>query len=1244
MKASKPEKSENLFPVVGVGASAGGLQAFRQLLKAIPEDSGMAYVLIQHLDPSHESILPELLQKVTAIPVLEIADSIRVKPNHIYVLPGNKMMVANDGILELMPRPEVRKGVRNLPIDLFFKSLAEVHSTHAIGIVLSGNASDGTEGLKAIKEHGGLTFAQDEASASNTGMPVSAVKAGVVDFVLSPEEIPLKILELHKETKEAHTEVYQPAQDEEVFKQIISVLRIRKGTDFTFYKQTTIRRRILRRMEMHRKSEPAVYLKLLKSDIQEQDELYQDLLIPVTAFFRDEKNFEDLCKNIIPAIAEDKTSRETIRIWVAGCSTGQEAYTIAICFREFLGDNHRNIQIFATDISEPAIAKARTGLYTKSEMAGMSPAHMEQYFTLMNGHYRVNTDVRDMCVFAIHNFLKDPPFGKLDLISCRNVLIYMEAYLQKKALTTFHYSLNPKAFLFLGKTETTASVPDLFSTVGKNNRLFVRKDVSGRFMHVASQRSEQNFIQAGGSARNEAPRADYNKTADDIVLSRYSPAGVTVNEALDIVHFRGSTGDFLEQLPGKPSHNLLKLAKPGLSFELRSLLHKARKEKITIKKEAIPLQINGSLHTICIEVIPLPNTIESHYLVLFHLETSVRSSEVDEHGNQDFLRGKDLRILQLEQEIVQIHEDMRIITEEQEATNEELQNDNQDLLSSSEELQSLNEELETSKEELQSTNEELTVVNQEIVGLNELVTEARDYAEAIVGTVREPLLVLDKHLRVKTANSSYYKAFLVNEQETEGKLIYEVDNRQWDIPGLRTLLEKILPEESTFMDFEISHTFRHLGERTMLLNARELVKEGGAEKLILLAIEDVTEQRKAEAIRKQIQKRFQFIADAMPQKVWTADANGIPDYFNKIWIDYTGMSFEELRTSGWEGIIHQDDAVKNSEQWQHSILTGEDFELEERFLNDKKEYQWHLTRGLSYKDENGKIAMWVGTNTEIQGQRKEKEELEKAVARRTQDLQEASSILAEKNGELLKINKELQSFAYVSSHDLQEPLRKIQTFANRILEKEHDSLSDTAKDYFRRMQAAANRMQQLIEDLLAYSRVNTAERKLEDTDVLLLLEEVKMDLKEALDEQKAVIHTSDLGRAMIVPFQFRQLFHNLITNALKFSDPLVNAEITIAGSFVKGKELLKEKLITEEDNSVKKNYYRISITDNGIGFDPRFGERIFEVFQKLHPKEEYAGTGIGLAIVKKIVENHNGFITAQGDLGKGATFTIYIPA
>lgn len=883
-------KSQNNFPVVGVGASAGGLTAFKQLIQSIPEDSGMAFVLVQHLAPDYDSVLPELLQKVTKIPVLEISDDIKVEPNHIYIIPSNKMLLANDGKLELSPRPEKSEKLQNLPIDLFFTSLAWVHQSHSIGVVLTGTGSDGTEGLKAIKDHGGITFAHDLESAEYNGMPKSAADAGVVDFVLPPDKIPAKILETIKKIEAKDADNDDPeynGQDEKVFKQILFLLRTRKGTDFTYYKQTTIRRRILRRMALNNKEEPSDYFKQLKSNTSEQDVLYQDLLINVTTFFRDTPVFDNLCNTTFPNIIKNKKEGVPIRIWVAGCSTGQEVYTIAICLLEFFEDNPSSrpgekIQIFGTDISQPAITKARTGLYSKTEVQDLTTERLKNYFTKRDGHYQINKKVREMCVFALHNFLKDPPFGKMDLISCRNVLIYMQPYLQKKALTTFHFALNRKGSLLLGKSESVSNVPDLFAPSEKKYKIYSRKDKRGRFMLVTSKRSEQSIQDNNIDSIEENKRTDFQKIADDVILNNYTPAGVVVNEAMDIVHFRGNTSNFLEQSPGKPTHNVFKMAKLELAFELRNILHKVQKMeqkaaevKLSVMKKDILIEINEQTHNISLEAIPLPKLVEPHYLILFHDHGPAVSYEETSAAPKD--KEKDRRIKQLVRELSETRENVRSITEDQEAANEELQSGNEELESNSEELQSLNEELETSQEELQSTNEELITLNQELQSLNAQLISARDYAEIVVDTIREPLLILDRNLQVKSANKAFYKTFKVEEEETEGKLVYDIGNQQWDIPELRTLLGNILPEKESFTNFEVTHDFPTIGRKTMLLNARQIFSPDNEDNRILLSVEDITEVKKAGAKN----ARLSAIVESSEDAIISKNLDGIITSWNK---------------------------------------------------------------------------------------------------------------------------------------------------------------------------------------------------------------------------------------------------------------------------------------------------------------------------------------------------------------------------
>ena len=1104
--------SENLFPVVGVGASAGGMDAFKALVKAIPENSGMAYILIQHLAPQYDSILPEILQKLTNLPVVEITDNIKVVPDHIYVIPSNKMLTANDGVLEL---ESPVKGEKLNSIDVFFTSLAEIHQEYAIGVLLSGMGSDGTVGLKTIQDQGGLTIAQDIRSAAYHAMPQSAIDAEVVDFVLPPEAIPGHLLEVIHSSRRGSFDfdMVEEMKEEGIFTQIIALVRAKHSVDFTYYKQTTIRRRILRRKALNKLGKLNEYYAFLIENKAEQDALFKDILIPVTSFFRDPNIFTTLCETVFPTLFKDKSDDDPIRIWIAGCSTGEEAYSMAICLHEYFTAtiNTKKIQIFATDISEHVIAKARSGIYLKKDMAGMSDIRVKKFFTRIDGSYQINKDIRQMCVFACHNFLKDPPFIRMDLVSCRNVLIYMEPYLQKKVLTTFHYALNDKGFLILGKSETPGQSSELFLNFSQPGKIYTRKAMARKYMQAATESSEKALKQKDDRLKKvDGGRDDFGKAADDALLNKYAAVGVVVNEQLEILQFRGITSAYLESPPGKASLNILMMARPGLAFELRSALHKVKTGNEVVRKEGITLDKGDRI--VDIEIIPLRNTIDPYFLVLFK-ETKEDANvpvpegvkkPAKEDATEDSLEAA--RFRHLEKELSQAREDMRSITEDQEAANEELQSANEELLSGSEELQSLNEELETSKEEIQSSNEELTTLNQELIERNEQVSYSRKYAEAIITTIHEPLLVLTADFKIKGANSCFYEKFAVTEKQIEGKLFFEWGGGLWDIQGLREVLEKILPDQSYFEKFEVAITLPSEGQRVLLLNGRQIVNESSNEQLILLAFHDITDQK----------------------------------------------IFEH--------------------------------------------------------------------------------ELERQVFSRTQELQEA-------NLHLQQSNENLRQFASIASHDLQEPLRKIRTFTSVLNRQFAKNASVQENELIGKITIAADRMSQLIKEVLAYSKLAHASKEYVPTNLDIVLKNVLEDLELLVSEDNAVIHYPEaLPVIEAIPLQMNQLFLNLLTNALKFHKQSLKTTINISHRLLTANELQQHTELND-----KLSYIEINISDNGIGFEQEFADQIFQLFERLHSVDDYEGTGLGLALCKKIAENHNGKIYAISKESEGASFYTILP-
>ena len=1108
MLKTSNDLSDIQFPVVGIGASAGGLEAIKSFLTGVPEKSGMAYVFVQHLSPGHESVLTEILGKHAKIPVVEITQDITLERDRFYIIPADKMLTAVDGKLKLDPRGEKSKNIKT--IDLFFSSLGVVHRSFAVGIILSGTMDDGTLGLQVIKAHGGITLVQD-GSAAYDGMPSNAIKSGAADFILSPVEMVDKLMKINKPfnnvpaASKKNTNLAR--EDEENFRQIITLLKIKKGVDFAHYKQTTIIRRIQRRMALNKCERSMEYLELLRQKTTEQNELFSDMIISVTEFFRDTKTFGLIRDVVLPELLQSKTATEPIRIWVVGCATGQEAYSIAICLEECIGMTmpgkklkEKKIHIFATDLSEAAIAKARIGTYSESDLKTVSPERLERFFTKIDGSYQVNKSIRECCVFAQHNVLTDPPFSKIDLVSCRNMLIYMESVLQKRVLNIFHYSLTERGVMVLGRSETIGANTELFSSYNKQEKIYRKKGSTGRFMTVTTaskeqvMRNEDKFLSPGHHVV-----VDINKKAEEILLAKYTPAGVIVNDHFDIIQFRGNTSAWLTLPPGKPTLNLMKMAKQGLAFELRNILMLAKNKGNAVKKEGIAIDVNGRQQYVTIEALPVPDLIEPHFIVLFHNTVSYTNfGETDLNGKGD-KENRDpllIRIDQLDKELAQNREDMRAITEDQQASNEELQSANEELLSGSEELQALNEELETAKEELQSTNEELSSLNHELIDRFDQLSLSRKYTEGVFATIRDPLIVLDHKFNIVKATAGFYKKFKLTEQETEGKLLFDLLDKHWDIPPLKQYLENTTSENSSFNDFEITQHFPPpIGSRSLILNGRQIERADG-NKMILLAIEDITDKRKAE---------------------------------------------ESVRA------------------------------------------------------------------------------------------------LKQVNEDLKHSNLELEQFAGIASHDLQEPLRKIMTFANIIHEK-NLGISEEAKPYMRKIVASAKRMSGIIRDLLNYTRITDVGQLFLPTNLHSILKNVVNDFELIIKEKNAQVVIQELPVVPAIPLYMNQLFYNLTNNALKFSRKDVAPKIEISSKLLNKKELAELP-----DLNQRVNYTEITVKDNGIGFDEKYAEQVFDLFQRLGNGNEYPGTGIGLALCRKIVVQHAGKIYVDSVVNEGTTFHIVLP-
>ena len=764
--------------IVAIGASAGGLEVFTQILEGLPVDTGMGFVLLQHLAPQHDSQLSEILRRSTKMPVNEAREGMKIMPNSVYVIPPNTSMTLEQGILRLEPRHRV-KG-KYMVINEFFSSLAADRKEKSIAVILSGSNEDGTAGIGAIKAAGGITFAQDLTSAEFPTMPMIAIASGYVDFVLSPAEIAAELVNIskndHDEAISTAITLYE-ADDQSalVFTEttesiaalsiIFELLQRATGADFRHYKKGTIRRRMMRRMgllDLKKVEDYATYLQAHPSEIEK---LYNDLLINVTSFFRDPESFESLRKLVFPIICEHKSLDLPIRIWVAGCATGEEVYSIAISLLEFLDDYPIKpaIQIFATDISEQAIETARAGVYHHNLLLDVSPERLRRFFIPADGGYQISKLVRELCIFARQNLTSDPPFSRLDLISCRNMLIYLEPVLQKKVMPIFHYALNANGFLMLGSSEGIGNAVDLFELVDKKNRIYKGK--------ITSSRMNFNFIKSRQMSElvNREPRIEKTEEtnlellADQVILSRYAPAGVIINSDLEILQFRGQTSPYLEPSPGKASLNLLKMARLELRLDLRSAIYNARDQDLPITKDGIEMS-KGLL--VKLDVIPLRPNGDQFFLVLFEscpsqilLAPAAVSPPPKSRKERAIKTDTDMEVVRLTHELEKTKEYLRSIIDAQEVNNQDLKVAGEEILSSNEELQSTNEELETAKEEIQATNEELGTINDELRSRNIQLHQVNNDMQNLLSSVNIPILMLSGDLRIRRFTPLAEQAF-----------------------------------------------------------------------------------------------------------------------------------------------------------------------------------------------------------------------------------------------------------------------------------------------------------------------------------------------------------------------------------------------------------------------------------------------------------------------------------------------------
>lgn len=1160
--------------IVAVGASSGGLEAFRELLQYLPDDTGMAFVLIQHLDPSRPSHLRELLSDMEIMPVVEATDGILPKANHVYVIPPAFSLAMSGGALVTTPRAA---GGPHLPVDRFFESLAKESGSLAIGVILSGNGSDGTLGLGAIKKAGGATFAQEPSTAKFESMPSSAIAAGNVDHALPPAEIARYLAAMAiRSGRVADVETELRLPEDASLPRIVALVKSTTGVDFTHYKHSTLARRIQRRMNLRGFKRLDDYYRELQQSRAESTALCENLFITVTSFFREAGGCEALKKLVFPSMVAGREPQDPIRIWVAGCATGEEAYSLAICLTEFLQETgaQATVEVFATDLSELAIEKARAAIYPAAAMARVSAERQANFFTRTEQGYQIKKSIRELCVFARHNVAQDPPFSRLDLVSCCNVLIYLGVPLQRKVLTTLRYALKPGGFLLIGPSENIGLLSGSFEQVDRKQKLFRQGSaVAAAAPPIGDPRRTEEHVKMREKETQKAHGANVLEEADRLVLEAHGPPGVIIDNQMNIIQVRGRTAPYLQLSPGKPTNHLLTLAREGLTSGIGKAIRAARRTDSTSTAAGFRIDSENRFKDVTVQVIPFkgsPDSDERYFLVLFEdakkgLAKRVSSGTLEsDRLHRELVATKDFMQSMVEENATTT-EELRAASEEAQAGNEELETAREELESANEELNTLNDELKTKNAEFSKVNRDLSNLLEsisiplvmvdrdlrvgrftraiepmlnliasdvgrsitdlhpgvELPDLGRLLVDAMtsgdrkprdvrdehgrwyslrvlpstgpdgktdgavlmlididaskrsmDFAEAIVETVREPLVILNQNLQVMSANKTFYTTFQASPKETEGRLIYDLGNGQWNIPSLRELLENILPADSAFRDFEVTHTFERVGRKVMLLNAREIFNPSAQARTILLAIEDATDRKNAE---------------------------------------------ELLRTT----------------------------------------------------------------------------------------------------------NGELQHFAYALTHDLQEPLRMVVNFTELLAQEYAGKMGEDADRYIGYSVEGALRIESLLKALLAYWEVTERERgalTLADCDALLARS--LLNLEASILETGAIITHGTMPKVLAEEIPLLQLFQNLISNAIKY----------------------RSERVPHIDVSAEKvpDGWAFAIRDNGIGIEAQDTGRVFGLFRRLHGSE-IPGTGIGLALCRKIVERKGGRIWVESEPGVGSIFRFTIP-
>lgn len=1236
----QPEQGNNCPVIVGVGASAGGLEAFSQLLRHLPNDTGMAFVLIFHLAPDSESMLSEILTRETSMPVTQVQDGMAVEPNSIYVIPPNTKMFLNQERLRLAAR-EATYG-QYMPVDAFFKSLAQERGNRAIGVVLSGSDADGSVGVETIHEVGGITFAQSLDTARFTGMPSTAIGTGQVDFTLPIPEIVEELVKISRHPYITEASPSAPTSttavpESNALTELFAILRQETGVNFSQYKRTTLMRRIQRRMALFKLETLGAYVHYLRQNREEVDALYHDILIIVTSFFRDGDTFSALKHQVLPEIVADKSSKEPLRVWVAGCATGEEAYSIAIAVLEFLRDRSLShpIQIFATDLSEWALERARTGIYHENQMAALSQERRRRFFTPTERGFEVNKRMRELCVFARQNLISDPPFSRLDLVSCRNVLIYLSQELQQRVLPIFHYSLNPGGFLWLGRSENAGEASDLFVPFIQKHRIFRRRGVAtrlnleyiGRDGSINAEVSVRDG-RVDAEFRPEGAGSELNREANRILMERYVPVGVLTDKQFNILQFRGEVDPYLRPPLGEATFNLLRMARPSILVELRAATQQAKREENAASRTASGVRVNGEEKMVEIEVVPLPEgrNYGSSYLVQFKplavVESPPTPTQSGSNADRAILEQEVARLEQelstAKQELADAQEYLQASTEEKEATNQRLAAANEEILSSNEELQSTNEELQTAKEEkIQSANEELKTTNEELQNRNEEARSVNDDLNNLLNSVDIPILMIDRDMRIRRFTTAMQDVFNLIGSDT-GREVGDIrhnlliDDLDGEIARVIHTLE--------VLEREVQNREGHW----YLLRVRPYkTSEEHINGAVVVLVDIEAIKHSAEELRIS-QEYATAIVEHVPQPLVVLD--------DQLRVHRANRSYYELFQAAPEHTRGRSFFELGNGAWNHTplreglelLLAGENSGLES--VEVEQQFESIGDKVLSICA----VPLMLPQLERIDGERMILLAIEDVTERRRLETNRTQLVQAEAaRAQAEAANQGKDEFISILSHELRTPLNSILGWAQLLQRQsqnpaQHDEqlLAEAIDAIYRNAQSQAR----LIDDLLDISRIIRGQLRLDFRPVSLarIVRTAVTAIRPSAEGKTISLETNfdgNSGNIFADSERIQQAISNLLSNAVKFTPPGGRIEVRFSCSF---------------------SHAQIQIRDTGIGIERDRLQGIFEGFQRERRSSE--GLGLGLTIVRRLVEMHGGEVMAESEgRGQGSTFTIRLP-